>query len=266
MLTGLVRSVARRLGPRIVNHTLTDAPVVRELRRASGREALVAVYDDGTAAHATPETLERELGVSLPPDREVRLPAIPRQSFAPVRRTVRARTLADADPPVVLVSRRSLEEWDEATRDFVLAHEFGHLRAGGRVADQILASLLPAPNRSALAIRALAEARDEYRAGEAHAELRADLPEHVRTPVAVMAEYHAAERPTRQSDEQRGETVGLLGADERTAVAIRNAAKYAPLPYDPPEIRAEVETALAGPLQRYINLVAEGVENGETSA
>jgi hypothetical protein len=170
MLTGLVRSVARRLGPRIVNHSLTETPVVRELHRASSSEAVVAVYDDGTAAYATPETLERELGVSLPSDRELQLPAIPRQTFAPVERTVRARTLVDADPPVVLLSRRSLEEWDDQPRNFVLAHEFGHIRTGPPVADQIVASLSPAPDLSGLAIRALAHARDEYRAAEAHAQ------------------------------------------------------------------------------------------------
>lgn len=258
MLTGLVRSVARRVRPRIVNHTLTDDPFVRELRRASSREAVVAVYDDGTAAHATPAALERELGVSMPADRELRLPAVPRQSFGRVRRTVRARTLADADPPVVLLSRRSLARWDERTRDFVLAHEFGHLRAGRPVADQIIASLSPAPDRSGLAIRALADARDEYRAGEAHAELRADLPERFRTPSAVMAEYHAVERST--------EAATLLDSDERAALAIRNAAKYLPLPYDPPEAGADVRAALAGPLPRYVELVADGRVTGKTSA
>lgn len=261
-MLGLVRSVTRRLGPRIVNHSLTDTPVVRELRRASNREAVVAVYDDGTAAHATPETLERELGVSMPADRELRLPAVPRQTFAPVQRTVRARTLVDADPPVVLLSRRSLEEWDDRTRNFVLAHEFGHLRTGPSVADQIVASLSPAPDLSGLAIRALADARDEYRAGVAHAELRADLPEHLRTPPSVMAEYHAVERPS----ERPGKRSGLLGPDERAALAIRNAAKYLPLPYDPPGIEEDVGSALAGPLPRYVNLVSEGHVTGETSA
>lgn len=257
MLARLVRGTVQRARPRIINHTLTDAPVVRDLRRASGEEAVVAVYDDGTAAHATVETLERELGVSLPPDRELNLPTVSRQTFAPVRRTIRAQTLADADPPVVLLSRRSLEEWNEATRDFALAHEFGHLRAGSGVADQILASLSPAPDRSGLAIRALADARDEYRAGEAHADIWAELPAHRRTSPPVMAEYHAVERPS--------ERAALLDPDERAALAIREAAKYLSLPYDPPGVGEDVRAALAGPLSRYVDLVAEGRVTGERS-
>lgn len=46
MLSSL-RPVCAWLRPAVVNHELTDAPVVQELRRAADSEALVAVYDDG---------------------------------------------------------------------------------------------------------------------------------------------------------------------------------------------------------------------------
>lgn len=260
--TQLVRLV-RCARPALVNHRLTDTPVVQALRRAADTEAIVAVYDDGGAPHATPETLERELGVILSPTRNLRLPSISAHSFASTRRTIRAVTLTDADPPVVLLSRRSLEDWNEQTRNFVLAHEFGHLSAelpdssamtvsanpaasaGAGAAE----SVLPAPGQSELAVRALVAAHREFRAGEAHAKIRADLPECHRPPASVMAEYHSVERASEKSV--------VLSSAEQRALAIRNAAKYLPLPYDPPEVGEDVRTALARPLPRYLDWVKE---------
>lgn len=249
---GLARAVVRWARPGLVNHRLTDAPVVRALRRASGVEAVVAVYDDGAAPHATPATLERELDVTLPAGRALRLPTVSAHSFAPTRRTVRAVSLADAEPPVVLLSRRSLRRWSDRLRSFVLGHEFGHLLVasdGAADPDAAVESLLPAPDRSAAALRALVAAHREYRAGEAHADIRAGLPERHRPPASVMAGYHDAERA--------GEGSPVASAAERRALAIRNAAKYLPLPYDPPGVGEEVRSALARPLPRYLDWVAE---------
>lgn len=264
----LARTVARRSRPRLVAYSLTDAPFVEALRRASDTEAVVAVYDDSAAPYAAAATLERELDVSVSPGREVALPSIPHRTFARTRRPVQARALADADPPVVLLSRRSLRDWDEQVRNFVVAHEFGHLRAdasatdtrttdaratdanatNARTMDAVAESLLPAPGRSALAVRELVAAHREYRAGEAHATIRADLSERHRTPPAAMAEYHAAER------------IGdapVLSPEERHAVEVRNAAKYLPLPYDPPGIGDGVRAALAKPFSQYTDWVME---------
>lgn len=258
MLSGLVRSVARRVRPGLVNHRLTDAPVVRALREATGVEAVVAVYDDGTASAATPGTLERELGVVVPPNRDLRLPTVPLSSFGRTRRTVRAVALPDADPPVVLLSRRSLEEWSDEVRNFVLGHEFGHLRAGPPDPEAVAESLLPMPDRSALTVRALVAAHAEYRAGEAHASAWADLPERYRTGTPVMAGYHAAERA--------GTDSVVVSSAERRALGVRNAAKYLPLPYDPPDADEEVRRALARPLPRYLDWVAEWPPSDESSA
>lgn len=242
-------AVLRRARPRLVAYTLTDAPVVGALRRAADAEAVVAVYEDGAAPHATAESLERELDVSVPPDRDVTLPSVPAHALGRTRRTVRALTLQDADPPVVLLSRRSLDGWDERTRNFVLAHEFGHVRADAPAADDVAASLLPAPGRSALAVRALAAAYGEYRAGVAHAEIRSDLPERHRAPASVAAEYHAVERARADGP--------LLSPEERRAVAIRDAAKYFALPYEPVGVDPTVQDALARPFPRYLEWVAE---------
>jgi hypothetical protein len=251
----LIRRVARRTRPGLIAYSLTDEPVVQALGRASDAEAVVAVYDDGSAPYATAGTLERELGVSLPRNREVTLPSVPTHSFGRTRRTIRARTLSDAEPPVVLLSRRSLRDWDERVRNFVLAHEFGHLWAESQLGaelpstEAVVESLLPLPDQSALAVRALVEAHREYRAGETHAGFRAELPERHRTPPEVMAEYHAAERAS--------EDGAMLSDGERRALAIRNAAKYLPLPYDPPGVEDEVRTALAEPLPRYVDWATE---------
>jgi hypothetical protein len=87
-----------------------------------------------------------------------------------------------------------------------------------------------------------------------------DLPERYRTPPAVMAEYHAAERAA-------GESV-VLSAAERRALAVRNAAKYLPLAYDPSDrdVNEEVRRALAWPLSRYLDWVSEWPPGDESSA
>lgn len=274
--TQLARSVVRRVRPGLVNHRLTETPVVQALCRATEIEAVVAVYDDGGAPYATPETLERELDVIVSSTRNLALPSIPAHSFAESRRTIRAVTLTESEPPVVLLSRRSLENWNEETRNFVLGHEFGHLLVessndwsldsetattrSGNPADlanvansadsaDVAESLLPAPDQSALAIRALVAAHREFRAGEAHAEIRADLPESHRPPASVMAEYHSVERASQKS--------ALLSSAERRALEIRNAAKYLALPYDPPEIEEKIRTALARPLPKYLDWVID---------
>lgn len=271
-LCGLLRSAVRRVRPSLVNRELTDAPVVAALRRAADVEAVVAVYDDGAAPHATPETLERELGVAVPPERDLRLPSVPSAAFGSTRRTVRAVALRDADPPVVLVSRRSLRDWDERTRNFVLAHEFGHLLAespershaaespershvAGSVSldlssvDALADSLLPAPDRSALAVRALVAAYREFRAGEAHAWIRRALADRRRASPSVAAEYHDAERA--------GEASVVLSSAEQRALEIRNTAKYLPLAYDPPGVGESAREALRLPFPRYLDWVVE---------
>lgn len=264
MLARFVRAIARLTRPRLIAHSLSDAPVVQTLGRASDAEVVVAVYDDGAAPYATAATLERELDVSVPRHRKVTLPSVPAHSLGRTRRTIRARTVPDADPPVVLLSRRSLRDWDERVRNFVLAHEFGHVwteshvRADSPSTEAVVESLLPVPDQSTLAVRALVEAHREYRAGEAHAGFRAELPERHRTPPEVMAEYHAAERVS--------EDAAILSDAERRALAIRNTAKYLPLPYDPPGVEDEVRTALAKPLPRYIDWAIERSAKTRTEA
>lgn len=257
MLAQLVRAVVRRTRPRLVAYSLTDDPVVQALVRATDVEAVVAVYDDDAAPYATAATLERELDASMSQDRKITLPSIPAHEFSRTRRPVQACTLADADPPVVLLSRRSLRDWNEQARNFVLAHEFGHLCADAPRVNAVVESLLPVPDRSALTVRALVEAHGEYRAGEEHAAIRAELSER-HAPPDVMAEYHAAERVS--------EDAVVLSPGERRAVAIRNAAKYLPLPYDPPEVGDAVRAALRKPLPRYLEWVVERPAETEASA
>lgn len=247
MLARLARRVARRIRPRLVSHSLTDDAFVRAVQDATVRKFAVAVYDDKAAPHADAATLDRELDASIPSECEVSLPAVPTQQFGRTSRTIRARCLADADPPVVLLSRRSLADWDERTRNFAIAHEVGHLLADPPDPESVATSLRPMPDRSALAVRALLDAHAEYRAGQAHADLRASFPERHRTPPDVMAAYHAAERG--------GENGAVLSDAERHALAVRDAAKYLPLPYDPLGIAPEVRTALARPLSRYVEWV-----------
>ena len=248
-MPGVLGTLARWVRPRLVNHWLTDADVVRALCRAADREVVVAVYDDEIAPHATAATIERELDVSLPADRTVRLPGVATRAFAPRGRTVRACTLPDADPPVVLLSRASLQGWDEATRNFVVAHEFGHLLADPPPVDETVESLRPLPGRSTFVARELLAAYLEHCAAEAHAALRAELPERHRTPPDVMAAYHDAERA--------GEGGAGVSDRERRALAVRNGAKYLPLPYDPPNVPGSARAALAGPFPAYCNWVVE---------
>ena len=248
-MPGVLGTLADWVRPRLVNHQLTDADFVRALRRAADNDVVVAVYDDETAPYATAARIERELDVSLPADRRVRLPAVVTRGFAPGGRTVRACALVDADPPVVLLSRDSLQGWDEATRNFVVAHEFGHALADPPPVDATVESLRPLPAQSTFAVRELVVAYREYRAGEVHADLRAELPERYRISPDVMATYHEAERA--------GEDGVLVSERDRRALAARNAAKYLPLPYDPPGVPGWVRAGLARSFPEYCDTIVE---------
>lgn len=250
----VVRSVARRARPDLVHHRLTDDPVVCDLRRAADLDAVVAVYDDGATPHATPADLERELGVSVPPDRDLHLPSTPEGFTCRSRRTVRTVTLADADPPAVLLSRRSLRGWGEAVRNFAIAHEFGHLvtaPADSPSLDAAVESLRPAPDRSGLALRALVAAHREFRAGEAHADLGGGMADRHRVPASALADYREVERA--------GERGPALARAEQRALGIRNGAKYLPLPDDVAgvDVGAGPREALTRPLPRYLDWVDE---------
>jgi hypothetical protein len=286
MLSRLLAAVSR---PQLVNHELTDTPAVRALREATGCRAVVAVYDDEATPHADGATLEHELDVSLPENYRLDLTGRRAHGLVPTGETIRACAVPTADPPAVLLARNSLVGWGKKVRTFVIAHEFAHLltrsdvdTGAGTVPDAGLApgsdvasgaSNVPATDaaegipsarracperidrllldarthgpRAVAGVRALLAARSEYDAGRAHARIHIALPETRRTAEGAMAEYHAAER--------RGKNGS--GAFGREAVAVRNAAKYVPLPYDPP-IDADARAALEGSSSGYLDWVA----------